>query len=53
MTLRNVAFVLVGALAGLAYQRLIGCRTGSCPITSSPVVSTIYGAVMGFLLSAR
>jgi hypothetical protein len=43
---------LLGALAGLAYQRVVGCRTGACPITSNPYVSTLYGAVMGFLLSS-
>ncbi len=45
-------FVVIGALLGLAYQRFIGCRTGTCPITSNPYVATIYGAVLGYLLSA-
>ncbi len=49
--LRAALFVIVGAALGLAYQRVIGCRTGTCPITSNPWIATIYGAVMGLLLS--
>lgn len=51
MTLRTVIGIVVGAVLGLAYQRFIGCRTGTCPITANPWVSTLYGATMGFLLS--
>jgi len=51
MIVRSVLFVLFGAIVGLVYQRIIGCRAGTCPITSNPYVATIYGAVMGFLLS--
>jgi hypothetical protein len=40
----------LGAAGGFAYQRVIGCRTGACPITRSPYISTLYGAVMGVLL---
>ena len=39
----------LGALAGFLYWKWIGCYSGSCPITSSPVNSTIYGGVMGVL----
>lgn len=53
MALRMVAFVLCGAAAGFAYQRLIGCRSGTCPITANPWISTAYGAVMGYLLGGR
>lgn len=51
MILRILLFVIGGAALGLLYQRLIGCRTGACVITSNPYVATLYGAVMGYLLS--
>ncbi len=44
------AGLLAGALAGYAYYYFIGCNTGTCPITSRPLNSTLYGAVMGGLL---
>lgn len=51
MGLRLVLFVMAGAAIGFGYQRLIGCRTGTCPITSNPYISTFYGAFMGYLIS--
>ncbi len=30
---------------------MIGCSTGTCPITANPVISTLYGMVMGALLA--
>ena len=42
--------VLFGAIAGFAYYYWIGCISGSCPITSRPVNSTLYGSLMGGLL---
>ncbi|HVO29652.1 MAG TPA: DUF6132 family protein [bacterium] len=41
----------VGGLAGLSYQHFIGCRTGTCPITSNAWISTLYGALMGVIVS--
>jgi len=51
MTFRLVAFVVLGALGGFAYYKFIGCRSGACPITSNPYISTAYGAVIGYFLS--
>lgn len=44
--------VLLGALSGFLYWKFIGCSTGSCAITSNPINSTLYGTVMGGLLSS-
>lgn len=42
--------VLAGGIGGYAYYYWIGCNSGSCPITSQPVNSALYGALMGGLL---
>lgn len=42
--------VVVGAIAGYLYYFYIGCASGTCAITSKPLNSTLYGAVMGGLL---
>ncbi len=41
----------LGALAGFAYYRFIGCHGGTCPITGNPYISSVYGAFMGALLA--
>ena len=43
----------IGAALGYGYYKLIGCPNGSCPITSSPVSSTLYGAAMGLFLGTQ
>ncbi|HNV71258.1 MAG TPA: DUF6132 family protein [Candidatus Ozemobacteraceae bacterium] len=40
-----------GAVLGFLYYKFIGCATGACPITSNPVISTLYGALIGLALS--
>ncbi|MBW9277001.1 DUF6132 family protein [Bacteroides fragilis] len=40
----------IGAIGGFLYWKYVGCTSGTCPITSSPVNSTLWGAVMGGLL---
>mgnify|MGYP003580136683 CR=1 FL=1 len=41
---------VAGALIGFLYWKYVGCLTGSCAITSNPIRSTVYFAVMGALL---
>lgn len=45
-----IAGVCVGVVAGVIYYNLIGCKSGTCPITSSPLWSIIFGGIMGGLL---
>ena len=40
----------MGAVAGYLYWQQVGCASGTCMITSKPVNSTLYGALMGSLL---
>jgi len=47
---RYLLGALLGAAGGYLYWRYIGCSTETCPITSSPTISTLYGVLMGGLL---
>jgi hypothetical protein len=42
--------LFVGAAGGYLYFALVGCSTGTCPITSNPWRISLYGALMGMLL---
>lgn len=46
-----MAGLLAGAIVGYLYWRFVGCTSGSCPITSNPVHSSLYGALMGLMLT--
>ena len=39
-----------GAVAGFLYYKFVGCASGTCMITSSPVNSTLYGAFLFWLI---
>ena len=43
--------VILGAVAGYLYYKYVGCITGTCVITSKPLNATLYGALIGGLLS--
>nr|WP_299419729.1 DUF6132 family protein [uncultured Emticicia sp.] len=46
----TVIGVVIGAIGGYLYYHYVGCASGTCPITSKPVNSTLYGGVMGSLI---
>jgi Family of unknown function (DUF6132) len=41
--------ILIGGGLGWLYYHFIGCNSGSCPITSNPWSSIIFGAVISYL----
>ena len=44
--------MLAGAVLGYLFYAFYGCN-GSCMISSSPLNSTLYGTVVGAILSRR
>lgn len=42
--------VVTGMTGGFLYYYFIGCTSGTCPITSNPYISIIYGGVIGYLV---
>ncbi|WP_410492643.1 hypothetical protein [Dysgonomonas sp. ZJ279] len=41
---------IIGGVGGYLYWFYIGCESGNCSITSSPINSVIWGTIMGVLL---
>lgn len=48
---KDLIGIALGAIAGYLYWKYIGCSSGTCMITSKPINSTLYGAVMGYLVA--
>lgn len=42
--------IVIGGTGGFLYYSLVGCRTGSCAITSNPWLSVLWGAAVGYLV---
>lgn len=42
--------ILLGLLGGYIYYLEIGCKSGTCPLTSNPWTTMAWGGVMGYLV---
>ena len=42
----------LGAAAGFAMYKFVGCKTGTCPITANPFTSMAVYGVIGAMLAA-
>jgi len=45
--------VIVGGMAGYLLYRFVGCKTGTCIITSKPWSSILYGMLLGLLIGLK
>jgi hypothetical protein len=43
--------IAVGAAGGFLYYHYVGCKSGTCPITSHPIGSVVMGGVFGYLIT--
>jgi Family of unknown function (DUF6132) len=51
--MNTVAATGLGGVAGYVLHRVVGCRSGACPLWSRAWAATLYGAALGFLLGVR
>ena len=53
--IKRYGWILLGIVAGMVggylYWRYVGCTTETCPITSSPVNSSIWGGGNGRIVA--
>lgn len=43
--------ILIGGLGGFLFFYFVGCKSGSCAITSNPVSSILMGSFLGFFIT--
>ncbi len=42
--------ILIGGVLGFAVGYFGKCSSGTCPLTSNPILSTLIGALIGFMI---
>jgi hypothetical protein len=49
-SIASIIGIVAGIIGGYIYYIKIGCSSGSCPITSNPYMSMLWGAIIGYLI---
>jgi hypothetical protein len=47
----KTAIIVAGLAGGYLYYKLVGCQSGTCPITANPLPSTLYGGMGGAVIA--
>ncbi|MBN2777199.1 MAG: hypothetical protein JXR36_06140 [Bacteroidales bacterium] len=47
----RISLTLLGFVGGFLYWHYVGCASGTCPIQSKWYLSSLYGGVIGYLVS--
>lgn len=47
---KAITGIILGATAGYIYYIQVGCKSGSCPITSNPYSTLAWGLIVGWLI---
>jgi len=47
---KPIVFTVAGVGAGFAYWGFVGCKSGTCPITSNWHTSALMGGLLGLLI---
>ena len=45
--------IVIGAIGGYAYYYFVGCKNGTCSITSDPVKTVLYGMLIGLVFGFK
>ena len=49
--MKIVSGILIGGAIGFAIGYFGKCSSGTCPLTSNPIISTIIGALLGAMVT--
>ena len=52
MALKLILGAVIGGGLGFAFYKFVGCASGACPLTSDPIITPLYGALVGVLVAA-
>ena len=50
--MRIMIGLLIGGCIGFGVGYIGKCASGTCPLTSNPILSTVIGALIGALMTA-